>query len=224
MKPSPDVQLGLATGRCVGCSPVTARRTQTERRAASERTLLDAAARLIAERGTAKTSFAEIAAAAGCSHGHPHYLFGTKARMLEALVARIAAQFGDEVRAGGSPDVRGLEALSNGLFGFIFSLEDPGSMTRTLYVLLGESLGAAPELRPALNDYHRQLRTTIAAWIAEGIEDGEIRPQVDAVGTAALVVGLVRGIGLQVLTDPGAFDLKTLARDTVSSVEQNLRA
>src|SRR5690349_13609702 len=92
--------------------PATPKRTQAERRAESERQLLDAATELIAERGTSRASFAEIAARAGCSHGHPHYLFGTKTKMLEALVDDLAARFQDELLVPALADRVGLAAVT----------------------------------------------------------------------------------------------------------------
>ncbi|HEY8545332.1 MAG TPA: helix-turn-helix domain-containing protein, partial [Acidimicrobiales bacterium] len=68
-------------------------RTQAERRASSERKLLDAAAKVIAERGTSSVSFADIAREAGCSHGLPGYLFGSKTDLLLALVDDVLREF-----------------------------------------------------------------------------------------------------------------------------------
>jgi len=201
-----------------------ARRTQIERRAASERLVLDAAAQLIAERGSSKASFAEIAAVAGCSHGLPHYLFGSKANLLDALVAEFAEQFSGRVVTEAVGDATGLRALRRVLSAFVRSLDDPWPMTRALYVLLGESLGPAPQLRPALNDYHDRLRGMIRGWIDEGVRDGEVRADVDAEAYAALVLAMVRGIGLQVLSDPDSLDVETLAREAVDSVGRDLRA
>ncbi len=200
------------------------RRTQTERRAASQRDLLDAAARVIAERGTSKASFAEIAAAAGRSHGHPHYIFGSKANMLDALVRAFSERFSTEVVAEVVGTTRGLDALTRCVGAFIRSLDDPWPMTKALYVLLGESLGAAPELRPAINEYHRRLRQMLAELIEQGIADGDVRADADPALHAATIVALVRGIGLQALSDPGTLDLAELERQAIHQIEQALRA
>lgn len=200
-----------------------ARRTQPERRATSERLVLDAAAQLIAERGSSKASFAEIAAVAGCSHGLPHYLFGSKANLLDALVGEIAERFSGQVVTEAVGDASGLQALRRVLSTFVRSLDDPWPMTRALYVLLGESLGPAPQLRPALNDYHDRLRDLIRGWLEQGIDAGEVRGDVDVDTYSALVVAMVRGIGLQVLSDPDAFDVRSLARQAVDSVDRDLR-
>src|SRR5207245_1194918 len=62
------------------------RRTQAERRAASEAALLRAAAELIAERGFERTSLRGIGARAGTSREMPAYHFGSK----EGLISRLA--------------------------------------------------------------------------------------------------------------------------------------
>src|SRR5690349_12356922 len=98
------------------------KRTQAERRAESERQLLDAATELIAERGTTKASFAEIAARAGCSHGHPHYLFGTKTKMLEALVDDLSNRFQHELLEPALADRQGLAAVVECVRLFLASL------------------------------------------------------------------------------------------------------
>jgi AcrR family transcriptional regulator len=198
-------------------------RTQAERRAGSQRALLDAATQLIAARGSSGASFADIAELAGCSHGHPHYLFGNKTRMLQALIEDLANRLDLEVFAPALRGATGLAAVEKATRVFLLSLERPWSTTRALYVLLGESLGTAPELRPALNAYHVRLRATVEGWIAAGQAAGEIRREVDPAAYAAVLVGALRGIGFQVLADPGALDVRTVAEAMIDDVHRALR-
>ena len=200
------------------------KRTQAERRAESERQLLDAATELIAERGTTKASFAEIAARAGCSHGHPHYLFGTKTKMLEALVDDLASRFQRDLIAPALTDRVGLAAVLACVRLFLASLDHPWSGTRALYVLMGEALGGSPELQPALNRYHAGLRAMVARQLTEGITDGEVRPDLDVDAAAARIVGTVRGIGLQALADPRSIDVDAVVTETLDSLTRSLRA
>src|SRR5215207_837661 len=86
------------------------RRTQAERRAASENRLLSAATKLIAERGTTAVGFGEIAKAAEVSHGLPSYLFGTKSGLLCALVDRYTGSIRSELVSLGLDDASGLAA------------------------------------------------------------------------------------------------------------------
>jgi AcrR family transcriptional regulator len=198
------------------------RRSQAERRRESERKLLDAAAAVVAERGSAKASFAEIAAAAGQSPSNPHYLFGSKANLLEALVAEFADRYSDEV-VGSIADATGLDAIVRVVTMFVRSLRRPLTMTKAFYVLLGESLSTAPDLRPGLNEYHRWLQGLVAGWITQGIDEGDIRSDLDVDAAAAHIVGTVRGIGFLVLNDPDAYDLGALEAETVEALERQLR-
>lgn len=198
-----------------------ARRTQAERRESSERKLLDAAAHVIAERGSAKASFAEIAAAAGQSHSHPHYLFGSKVNMLEALVAEFAKRYGEEV-VGRIGDAHGLDAIIQIVKMFVRSLHDPLTMTRAFYVLLGESVSAVPELRPRINEYHQWLQQLLADWLREGVDTGDVRADIDVDAAAAVCLATVRGIGFLVLNDPGSYDLEAIEAHTISQLERTL--
>ncbi len=200
------------------------RRTQTERRATSQRALLDAAAEVIAERGSSAASLAEIATVAGCSHSHPHYLFGSKANLLDALVREFSARFSTDVIGQLIGGATGLKAIMACTDVFVRSLHQPWPMTRALYVLIGESLGANPSLRPALNDYHEQLRALLAGFVVQGIDEGTVRADIDAEAAATFIVALVRGIGFQVLGDPDAVDLDALAEHAAGSIERYLSA
>ncbi len=144
--------------------------------------------------------------------------------MLEALVVAFGDRFSEQVIHRLVGDAAGLAGLTRCVSVFLRSLADPWPMTRALYVLLGESLGATPELRPALAAYHRRLRGMIAAYITQGIDAGEIDPTIDADAEAAAVVALVRGIGYQVLSDPDAFDLGELEGQVVGGLERRLAA
>jgi AcrR family transcriptional regulator len=194
------------------------RRTQADRRRSSQREVLDAAARVIAEKGSAKASFSDIAAAAGQSRAHPHYLFGSKANLLQALVADFSERYTEEVvsRIG---HARGLDAIAMVAKMFIRSLRRPLPMTRAFYVLLGESLSAAPELRPGLAAYHRWLKDLIRGWIDEAVEDGAVSADIDADAAATTIVATIRGIGFLVLSDPGSFDVRALEAQTLAQID-----
>ena len=65
-----------------------ARRTKTEA-AATREALLDAAEHAFRERGVARTSLAEVAAAAGMTRGAVYWHFRDKADLFEALCERV---------------------------------------------------------------------------------------------------------------------------------------
>ena len=69
------------------------RRTQAERRAASEEALLRAAAEIVAERGIERASLARIGERSGASRALSTYHFGSK----DTLVARLARDAQDRL-------------------------------------------------------------------------------------------------------------------------------
>jgi AcrR family transcriptional regulator len=198
-------------------------RTQAERRATSERRLLDAAAKVIAERGTTGVSFADIAREAGCSHGLPGYLFGSKTDLLLALVDDVLKEF--RIVVGPSVgDDRGLPRLLGTLRVFLESLDRPYPYTRAIYVMIGEAAGAPKELQEALNVHQDSARRMIADTLVEGIELGQVRPDVDPVAQAVVVFGIVRGVGLQSLMDPASVDVEAVTTEVLTSLERALAA
>lgn len=189
----------------------------------SERRLLDAAAKVIAERGTTAVSFADIAREAGCSHGLPGYLFGSKTDLLLALVDDVLKEFQllVEPAVGGR---KGLPALLATLRVFLESLDHPYPYTRAVYVMIGEAAGAPPELQKALNAHQEAARRLIVDAIAEGIELGQIRPDVDPAAQSVVVFGILRGVGLQSLMDPASVDVEAVTAEALSSLERALAA
>ncbi len=96
-------------------------------------TVLDAAERVVRERGAARLTLDEVAAAAGLSKGGLLYHFASKEALIEAMVARLVEKFADIVarvaagERGGktelqayvdacfSPEAEGIEAVGQAL-------------------------------------------------------------------------------------------------------------
>jgi AcrR family transcriptional regulator len=186
--------------------------------------LLDAAATVIAERGTTSVSFADIAREAGCSHGLPGYLFGSKTDLLLALVNDVLRGFRVVLVEPAVGAARGLPALLVMMRVFLESLGRPWPYTRAMYVMIGEAAGAPPELQAALNHHQDAARQLIVDSLREGIDLGQVRPDVDPAAQAVVLFGLLRGIGLQALMDPGAVDVKSVTAEVLTSVERSLAA
>lgn len=197
-------------------------RTQAERRATSERRLLDAAAKVIARRGTTSVSFADIAREAGCSHGLPGYLFGSKTDLLLALVDDVLKGFRAILVEPAVGKARGLAALLGTMRVFLESLDNPWPYTRAVYVMIGEAAGAPPELQAALNHHQDAARSLFVDALVEAVELGEVRPDVDPQAQAVVLFGILRGIGLQSLMDPEAVDVKAVTAEVLTSVERSL--
>ena len=89
----------------------------------------------------------------------------------------------------------------------------PGSRSRALYVLLGESLGAVPETRKQLAEFNRQAVAALASLVQAGINRGEFRGGFEPVRVATTFIAALRGLTLQYIIDPGSFDVARIERD-----------
>lgn len=211
------------TNRRSRTGPAGARRTQAERRAASEQRLLAAAMELVATRGTARTSLADIAAVAGCSRGLPTYLFGSKDELLLALADFLVERFRTQLFEPALGGREGLPALLTWLRVYVDGLRRPELQVRAACVLLGEAIGSEPAFLPAVNRLHRNVRSMVAGYVRDGIERAEIRSDVDPEVHAALLIGTLRGLSLLAVTDPTSLDLDRVGRELITATERSLR-
>ena len=178
-----------------GATPTTVRRrTQQERRAETERRLLDAAASLLAQGGASAVTLAEIGRVAGYSRGIVTHQFGSRAGLLAAF-AEIA-QERVEPRPEDPPGVARLTALARAYVDLVASGDD---YSRGYLLLWAESMRAAPEIREIFAARDRRLTDEIVADLVAGQAAGEVRADLDVDATTTVLVGQLRGIGLQMI-------------------------
>lgn len=196
-----------------------ARRSQAERTALSDRQIMEAAVRLVAEQGYSRTTLAQIGRAAGYSAGLVSHRFGSKAGLLRAMAERITQRFtGDQLQPALARRT-GLDALGVMASTYLRELLSFEERMRALYVIMAESLGPVPELRDFFVDLNRQFRTAAERMLREGIAAGQIRSDVDPVAEAVVFIGMLRGIVLQWLVERGSVDLTAV----IDSVQDGLR-
>jgi AcrR family transcriptional regulator len=188
------------------------RRTQVERRAASEAALLRAAAELIAERGFDRTSLRSIGARAGTSREMPAYHFGSK----EGLIARLAERAYERTlegtaealaRTGRSLDeLSALDRLRVSIETYleIFAAADAPE-ERAVVVMWGATFPSDSPL-PGVVQADRRTHDDIVETIRAGQRDGSIRPDVDPDAATVVVMGMARGIAALSLAHPDAAD------------------
>jgi len=198
------------------------RRTQAERTATAERRMIRAAGKLIAQQGYTKTSLAQVGKQAGYTGGLVSHHFGSKEGLLRELVGRITGRFyADQLR----PVLEGrtgLDALCELADAYLGELVLREQRMRTLYVLMGESLGPVSEIHPVFAELNRGFRQNARALIEAGVASGEIRPDVDPDAEAALVVGTLRGVAMQWMADPGCLDLASVGKGLRAALRRNL--
>ncbi|MEQ8787207.1 MAG: TetR/AcrR family transcriptional regulator [Pirellulaceae bacterium] len=148
---------------------------QARRRQASRTRMLEAAARLFAERGYEPTSIDEIAAEAGVVKGTFYYSFSGKEELLLAVAARQSGEVGQEVARRTERGDKAVEILACVLRRVADWAQRNPKIARAAYpVALRRGLEGKPrENVPSF----RQLLTDI---VARGQQRGELRGDLPA--------------------------------------------
>jgi AcrR family transcriptional regulator len=182
------------------------RRTQAERRATSEHRLLVATAEVIVERGWANASLAEIGRRAGYSHALVNHLFGSKLALVKRLNDAVD-QYYAERSLPALADRTGLDAVTEFVKLYLSLVTGPDALARVHIVLWAEAIAGAPDIRPSRAAWDRRFRTGIATMIANGLADGSVVAGIDPNAASVAVVGMLRGVAMQLLLDPGMTSL-----------------
>jgi AcrR family transcriptional regulator len=198
------------------------RRTHTERREEAEARMIDAAVRIVAERGLEELTLAECGEAAGYSRGLAAHYFGSKEHLLPVIAAHIVADYSQRLRAG-SRRLPGLDGLLESVAFYIDSGRDNVVVLRAFHAVLGSALKRAP-LSAEIAALNHNSIAAFADPIRRGIERGEIRRDVDPMAQAAMIVAALRGVMTQWLLDPARTDLERIKADYLASLRRGLAA
>ena len=187
------------------------------------RQIVDAAIRVMAEKGWNETSIDEITREAGVSRGLVSYHFKDKADLLSGVLSRCkeASREGIEeaIAATDDPVERYRLVIRTTLN---LAREDP-----TIYEIFLHFMASGrsnPELGEQIRELYRGFRDMTARSIRHGQENGLFRTDMDADAAAARHIGALTGFALQWLLDPGAFPFDEAARQTEDMLMDALTA
>ena len=187
------------------------------------RQIVDAAIRVMAEKGWNETSIDEITREAGVSRGLVSYHFKDKADLLSGVLSRCkeASREGIEeaIAATDDPVERYRLVIRTTLN---LAREDP-----TIYEIFLHFMASgrsSPELGEQIRELYRGFRDMTARSIRHGQENGLFRTDMDADAAAARHIGALTGFALQWLLDPGAFPFDEAARQTEDMLMDALTA
>jgi AcrR family transcriptional regulator len=162
--------------------------------------LLAGAAQCLRERGWARTTVRDIAAAAGVSHAAIGYHFGSRDALLIAAFVRAMEEWGDEVEramAAGGQDHD--DPAAAGWVEMVRSFREQ----RHLWMASIDAFVQAehaPELRERLADAQQEGRRGSAAGLV-GVPESEVPDDVvRSVGSVQMA--LISGVAMQWLIDP----------------------
>jgi AcrR family transcriptional regulator len=166
--------------------------------------IVDAMRASVAERGTAGSTFDQVARAAGVSRGLLHYYFGTKERLLVEVVRRDC----DVRMAALDAALAQAQTADDFIAILVASLEDvvrndPGFVTLLfeLFVLSRRHEEVAAEFTELLS----RPREQVAALLRAKVADGVLRLSADPDAVVDVLFSLADGIWLRMLAEERDF-------------------
>jgi len=186
------------------------RRTQEERKAESERMIIQSAISIFARQGYLRTTLNEIGEEAGYTGGLVSHRFGSKAGLLKAVLRNIDESFLQDQIGQALETETATEALNNYIAIYMDEVTEHEGRLRALYVMMGEALAGEDEIRRGVAEFHKRARHRVAAIVQRGIDHGEFNPAVDPDAAGVLITGMLRGVVMQHLYDASAFDVAVI--------------
>lgn len=214
------------SGRAGTAAARRARRTQAERRADSERRIIEATIHTIGQKGTVHMTLADVGEAAGYSRGLPAAIFGTKENLIVQAAKSIMEQPANRTLFDAEPGDGVTEMIDMIERWFTMSVEGVGE-GRGLMVLLTDGMPSdaatrSPELYQVLQTIDEAARARFRSFLENSRERGELQAGVDIDAEAMLILGAIRGMVWQWIIDPGAFDLIQVGRVFTDQIRRRL--
>jgi AcrR family transcriptional regulator len=157
--------------------------------AVSSQQIIDAAIRVLARQGYARTSLLEIAKEAGMSKGALHYHYPTKEALIHAVLETACNVVQARTVQAWSPSDNPFEALRK-------SLEE-------LCATRAERTDEA--LRPKLAEFYELGAHQIRDYLEENLVSLGLEPRISLDLLPRIVIGLLDGLVMQAFVDPDAF-------------------
>jgi TetR/AcrR family transcriptional regulator, acrAB operon repressor len=187
--------------------------------------IIDTALAVFCRKGYADTRLEDIAAEAGLTRGAIYHHFTGKVGLYEALL---------EAKTGGARELLGiledqgspaLERLRNLMVKFLCLLEDDQEFRRVQDLTLFKT-AYSTELEEGMKKKRAStaaLEKAIETLIRRGSAKGEIRGKANPRAAAIAAVGLVNGVAVDWLLDPGRFSIRAMAGPIVDTFLDGLK-
>ena len=185
--------------------------TQAERTARAETKMVLAAIDLLNTVGIQGTTLVAIGEKSGYSRGLATHHFGSKAGLFRTVLKRLSAAWSKQLnrQLGGKTGLKAIKiAIDTHL---AHALKHP-EWIRVQYILWGAAIDPASKFKPNAAEFMQIQRETVAAWIRDGQQAGEIRSDIDPDHTAEQYYGSLIGITHQWQVSPD-FDLPAAYAD-----------
>lgn len=173
--------------------------------------IVRATVRCLARAGYTRLTMKKVAQEAGVSQGILHYYFVDKRAILTATLAAVSRDLDRRVAAAQSRTGRDPAARLRALVRACLEVAVARPEFWVVFVEFWGEMMHDRRLRQVNAEVYDRTRRLIARLIGDGVRTGHFRP-VDPARAAAVVLGLVDGVSLQLTFDPEAFGVAEAAR------------
>lgn len=175
------------------------------------------------EGGYPALTLAAVGERAGYSRGLVTVRFGSKEKLLEALIDRITTGWSHRNVLSRADGKEGCEQVVIVLDAIRLQAERDPRALRVLWALMFEAVRPIPELRDRFVELHRSMRSDFARLVRLGIRDGSISSAVAPKREAELIVASLRGIAYQWALEPDEFNPVPALKYLTTTTEDRLR-
>lgn len=198
------------------------RRSQAERRDESERLLVEATLKVVAERGVSAATFEEIGKEAGLSRGLVTQRFGSKHGLIEAVIAYLHNKREAIMQAERIDQMPVLDAVAHYIDAHLRAQAEEQDGP-AYFMLLAATVADATALRELFAASHERVRVRLRALLKHGQARGEIRRDIDPDACALTIGSLLLGASIQRLVNPST-DLEPIRAEAISILKRALTA
>ena len=195
---------------------------QADRVERSTRALLDAAAEIIVESGYEGLSIAAVGERAGYSRGLVTARFGSKDRLIDALIDRTTVRWQEQILLPALDETPGRGRVVETYRAMATQWESDRAAMLCLWALLFNAVASGGHLRRRCYEHHEATRAIVTRWVERGQADGSIRTDVDPGAEATYELGVLRGIAYQRLVDD-RFDVADALHQAADRADRRLR-
>lgn len=171
--------------------------------AVSSQQIVDAAIRVLARQGYAKTSLLDIAKEAGMSKGALHYHYPTKEALIHTVLETACNAVQARTMQAWSPSDNPFAALRKSLEELWATRAERSDEALVVADLLALSL-SDESLRPKLAEFYELGAQQIRAYLEENLMSLGLEPRISADILPRIVIGLLDGLVMQAFVDPDA--------------------
>lgn len=167
--------------------------------------IVQAAIRVLARQGYARTSLMDIAREAGMSKGAVHYHFPTKEELMGVVLTTACNAVQQRTLEAWTEGDNPFESLRSSLRELWAARAERSDEAVVVADLLAQSLYDA-QLRPQLAEYYRLAATQVHEHLMQNVIAVGIQPKISPEIMPRMLIGLLDGMVMQHFVEPGVLE------------------